>query len=383
MVAAELDKLPKRKLIMAFPVREALAVPFKVQTEDKGMFEDLASMHLEKIGVRPNVGAGRLTDVFSAGQADGQTTLLNIVLAAPEEDAMPLKTPQEFDVSPRFFPLSGSAVTLWRELGRWVFAISNDGYLTYFQSLPGDGLGMDAVRDIYLALSQLSIQGVDLEMKKATVWTNGHISDPTDEMIQTFGKLLNAEVVTEPKPRPILPENISKIVPANVRAERRMKADKQKRNILIAAVLLLYFGLIGYFAYGYFTLSKKVKKQEKQLADVNFEHLDIGLFNADWDELSPLVKGEHWPLNTLYHSTGLIPVSQLSEVRIKVFEATTERIYLDGEAQDIKQASALGEKLKKKFPDHEWKAPVTVTDTKTNRWKFRFEGNLIGSEIGL
>ena len=382
-VAADLDKLPKGKLIMGFPVREALAVPFKVQTADKAMFDDLADMHLEKVGVRPDIGAGRLTDVFSAGQSDGHTTLLNVVLAAPEDGTMPLTAPQQFDISPRFFPLPGSAVTLWRELGRWVFAISNHGKLTYFQSLPGAELGMDAVRDIRLAISQLSIQGVELEMDYAKVWTTGHSSDPSDEMIQSFGKLLGAEVVAESKPRPILPENISRIVPADVRAEQRMRAEKQKRNMLIAAVLLVYLGLIGYFAYGYWGLSKEVEKQEKELEGVNFAHADIGLFNSDWDELAPMLEDQNWPLNTLYRSTELIPISQVSDVRLKVFEANTERIYLDGEATDIKQASALGEKLKKKFPNHAWKAPVIGTDTKTNRWKFRFEGNLIGSETEL
>jgi len=32
LVAADLEQIPKGKLVMGFPVREALAVPFKVQT---------------------------------------------------------------------------------------------------------------------------------------------------------------------------------------------------------------------------------------------------------------------------------------------------------------------------------------------------------------
>ncbi len=382
-MASELDKFPKGKLLMGFPVREALAVPFKVQTEDESMFEDLAAMHLEKIGIRPELDAGRLTDVFSAGHEDGQTMLLNVVLAAPEHGAMPLTAPQQFDVSPRFFSLPGNAVTLWRELGRWVFAISSKGHLTYFQSLPGAELGMDAVRDIRLALSQLSLQGVNLEMDHATVWTTGHGSDPSDDLIQSFGKLLNAEVLAEPKPKPILPETLSKLVPADVRAEQRMKAEKRKRNILIAAALLIYLGLIGYFAYDYFGLNKQTQDLERELATVNLEHAEIGLFNQGWDELSNLVDDMNWPLNTLKQSAELIPLKQISDVRFKVFEANDGRIYIDGEASDIKQASALGENLKKKFVDYEWKQPDIDPDSKTNRWKFRFEGNMIGSETGL
>ena len=36
MQASALEKIPAGRLVMGFPVREALAVPFKVQTDDKG-----------------------------------------------------------------------------------------------------------------------------------------------------------------------------------------------------------------------------------------------------------------------------------------------------------------------------------------------------------
>jgi len=379
--AAGLDKIPKGRLIMGFPVREALAVPFKVQTEDEAMFADLATMHLEKIGVRPEVEAGRLTDVFPAGQDDGQSTLLNVVLAAPEDGTMPPSAPSLFDVSPRFFPLPGNAVTLWRELGRWVFAISSDGHLTYFQSLPGTNLGTDAVRDIRLALSQLSIQGVSLKMENATVWTTGQSSDPSDETVQALGKALDAEIIAQPKPRPILPEKISQLVPADVRAEQRMKAEQQKRNLLIAAVALIYLGLVGFFAWQYYQLDFELKAQDKELAQINLRHGDIGLFNQDWDDLSSLVDDRHWPLNALKRSADLIPPAQIKDLRFKVFESTNTRVYISGETTEIKQASAFGEKLKRSLGEYEWKPPIIGADAKTNRWKFTFEGNLKGSEI--
>ena len=67
LLASEIESVPSAGLIMGFPVRQALAVPFKVQTDDEAMFEDLATMHLEKSGIRPEEDAGRLTDCFLAG----------------------------------------------------------------------------------------------------------------------------------------------------------------------------------------------------------------------------------------------------------------------------------------------------------------------------
>ena len=62
-----LEKIPSGRLLQAFPVRDVLAVPLRVQTADESMFEDLAAMHLEKSGVRVEQDAGRLTDVFYVG----------------------------------------------------------------------------------------------------------------------------------------------------------------------------------------------------------------------------------------------------------------------------------------------------------------------------
>jgi len=374
--ASALEKIPSGRLLMGFPVREALAVPFKVQTEDPSMFEDLASMHLEKSGIRPEADAGRLTDAFPAGHEDGQTLLLSVVLSAPVEGTMPLRAPSEFDISARCFPMAENAVTLWRELGRWVFAITSGGRLTYFQSLPGTQLASDAIRDIRLALTQLSLQGVNLHMDKAIVWMSGQNSDPSDEDIQAFGKELDAEISAEPKPSPVLPHPMSRLVPADVRAEQRMKAEKQKRNILIAAVLLAYLGIAGYFAYNYIQLSSKLKEQDAKLKTVKLEHGDIGLHNADWDQLAPVVESQHWPLQLLQRTATLIPPGQ--DLRFKVYEASRERIILRGETGDLKLASSYAEKLRRALSDYEWSLPPAESDSKTNRWKFNYEGTLKG-----
>ena len=381
MQASGIEKIPSGRLLMGFPVREALAVPFMVQTDDEGMFEDLASMHLEKSGIRPEPDAGRLTDVFSAGHADGQTTLLSVVLSAPAEGSMPLRAPSQFDISARFYPMAGNAVTLWRELGRWVFAITSGGKLTYFQSLSGSELGQDAVRDIRLALTQLSLQGVKLDMDKAVIWTSGHASDPGDEVIQAFGKDLGAEISAEPKPRPVPPSPMSRLVPADVRAEQRLKAERQKRNLVIAAILIAYLGIAGYLGYDYYKLNKAHKKQQAELKRVKLEHADIALFNADWNQLAPVVDSQHWPMTALERCFRAIPPGPPQNLRFTVFEATPQRITIRGEANEIKLATVFGEKLRRALKDYQWSLQVPKADNKTNRWNFTYEGTLKGEDI--
>lgn len=376
VMASEIESIPSGRLAMAFPVREALAVPFKVQTDDEAMFDDLSSMHLEKTGIRPEMDAGRLTDVFPAGWEDGQTSLLSVVLSAPAEGTMPLRAPAEFDVSARLFPMSENVVTLWRELNRWVFAVTSGGKLTYFQSLSGSALSVDAVRDIRLALAQLNLQGVSLDIEKAVVWTTGHDSDPADDTVQELGKELGVEISAEPKPRPVLPDSMSRLVPADVRAERRAKAEKQKRNIIIAAILIAYLGIAGYLAYDYFQLNSEVKKQQVRIKNLKLSHGDIGLFKNDWASLAKSVDSQRWPIQLLHRSATARPAGQNLNLRFTEFEATRTGISIEGEAMNEKLASNFGERLKRALKDYEWKLPPAREDAKTNRWKFSYTAAL-------
>jgi len=374
--ASGLESIPPGRLLMGFPVRQALAVPFKVQTDDDAMFEDLASMHLEKSGIRPESDAGQLTDVFTAGYEDGQTTLLCVVISKPAADAMPMLPPNAFDISARFFPMAADAVTIWRELGRWVFAVNRGGYLAYFQSLSGGSLGSDMIRDIQLAITQLGLQGVNLAINQVVLWKSGHHSDPTDEEIKIFGNELGAKINHEPKPLPVMPDRMSHIVPADVRAHQRFKQERQKRKLIIAAVLVVYFGMAGYFAYDYFQLSRKLEKQNERLKGVRNQHLDIGLFNADWDQLAPVVDSQHWPLQLLYRAATIIPSTQ--GLRFKLFEASRDRIVIRGEAVEVELTSDYASKLRRALPDYQWSLPPAVPDNKTDRWKFTYEGTMEG-----
>lgn len=374
--ASEIEDIPTGLVVMGFPVREALAVPFKVQTDDQAMFEDLASMHLEKSGIRPEENAGRLTDVFPAGHQDGQTTLLAVVLSAPAPDSLPLPAPGAFDISARFFPMADNAITLWRELGRWVFAINSLGELTYFQALSGDKLSGETIRDVFLALTQLGLQGVNLELRKAVVWQSGLASDPSDEEIRAFGNQLGTEVSVEPKPQPVLPDPISRIIPANARNERRIHREKKKRNTVLIAALLVYLAIAGYFGYDYLQLSRALSKQDEKINDLRQEHGHIALFNADWEQLAPVVDSHHWPLQLLYRAATLIPASQ--DLRFKVFEASRDRIIIRGESADLNVASTYAQKIRRALQDYDWELPPASADNKTKRWIFNYEGNLRG-----
>lgn len=372
LLASEMEKLPSGALVMGFPVREALAIPFQVQTQDESMFEDLAAMQLEKIGIRPELDAGRLTDVFAIARQEGESSLLSVVLAAPVEEAMPTTSPGAFDISARFFPMEENTITLWCELGRWVFAVTHGTQLAYFQSLPGTGVSADAVREVRLALQQLQLQGVHFDIGKAVVWTTGRSDEPSQQMISEFGSKLGVQVEVMDKPQPVMPLAVSRIVPADVKAEQRMRAMRMQRNLGIAAVLLLYIGIASYFGWNYWNLSQEVKQMDTELTEVRLQHKDIGIFQSEWDQLSPVVDSRHWPLTVLQEAHSVIPPKQ--GLGFTVFEGRYGSINIQGEAGTVKLISSFGSKLRRRLSDYQWVIPPAELDTKKNRRKFNFDG---------
>lgn len=376
-LVSEIEKIPAGPLVMGFPVREALAIPFKVPTVDESMFEDLAAMQLEKIGIRPDPHAGVLDDYFHAGQHEEESSLLSVVLSPPAEGSMPRRTPSSFDISARMFRMEDNAVTFWCELGRWVFAVTSMGHLTYFQSLAGTGVTQDAVREVRLALSQLKLQGVDLQVDKAVVWQS-----KGDRQLDAEGESYLTETLDLPlyfvdKPPPVLPARISRLVPADVRAEQRMRQERIKRNLGIAAILVIYLGLVAYLAYDYIEVDGALKEQAAELDVIRADHGDIGEFNDEWDQLAPVVESQNWPLTVLKRSAGLISANQ--DLRFKVFDAKVGQVTIRGEAGDIKLTSAYAGRLRRSLSGFDWSLPPAEPDAKTNRWKFNYEGILEGS----
>ena len=383
ILASELDKISASaaRITMGFPLRELLAVSFKVPTKDESLFAGLAEMHLEKAAIRPEEDAGVITDVFKVGEDEDGTDLLSVVLSAPSPEQMPVSSPGSFDVSARFFPLASHTITLWREFGRWCFAVSGGaqgGALLYFQSLSNSHLDTSAARDVRLAMAQLQIQRFTSDSKSVIVWRDGSSGDPSDNEVLEFGKQLGLEIVAEQKPLPIFPGQVSRLVPADVKAEQRMKAERIRRNGMIAVALIAYLGLIGYFAYQYSTQKKEIDLQAKELKGLEQEYQVVSAFSDDWEQLSPIVDSQQWPTSLLQRAHAQLQRGQ--DIRFETFEARREEISIQGNGSDLTQVTRFGEKLARSMKDYDWSTPSAQSDNKTDRWRFNYTGTLKGLE---
>ena len=332
-ILGELTGLPGGDLAMLFPVRAFHALPFRAASTDDELFEDLATMHAERLGVRADPMAGQLSDTFEVWKEEDSTVLLHAVLRKPAEGELPLRTPKEFDLSPRAYDVQGNALCVWKELGRWVFACYSSGKLLYCQGTASTTAApdRDVLQEIRLAVGQLGMQGLKFEPSSIHIW-------PPEGELGEAGELADAFRVTPQvsrRPDPRLPEHLSSLLPADVRAARAQRAQRNQRAALAAMAALAYLGVVGWLGYGHWQEARKLKKLSKEVAEAESGGAAVvGEHNARWEELGAVVDAKLNPLQIMNSIHAAIPKN--TGLRLK----TADLNVAAGEIQIIGNAPA-------------------------------------------
>ena len=369
--AGEITDIPSGELTMLFAVKSLTAVPMRVTSDDDALFPDLAALHAERLGIRPDPMAGQLSDVFVVAREAENTALLSVFLRSPADGELPPRGPKGFDISARAFPITGEALTIWREFGRWVFAVFHQGNLVYCQATAVDAAQPDAAlaREIRLSLLQLAMQGLDFQPTRIIVWSGAETLD-TSELRATF----TAPVEHSPRPAPVLPEPLSKLLPADVRAARR--AARQRRNILAAVVaaVLVYLGVIGWAGYSIWQGTSESRKLIAEAAQVAPEGEAYALHIAKWDELAPAIELASSPVDILHRIATCIPPN--SGLRLKTAEITATEVKLTGEAPQFQAVKTFSLNLSKnnELAHFTWETPEP--NQSTLGWDFVFSAEI-------
>jgi len=345
LLALEVSEKISGPVQMALPVRQLSSLPFKAQTEDLSILEDLAMMHLEKNGSRPALDGGQLSDHFVYGKSGEETLLTAVVLNPPQEGQLPRRSPQAFDLSPRCLPLVEGKVVVWRELGRWVFAIGRPSGVLYFQCFSGDRLDERGGNDVRLALTQLQIQGVIAPFPDGViVWSHGSASDARPEELESFSRGLGLPASSAPKPAPSWPAPPSRLLPADVRAERMEKKNKRNRTIMIAAAVLAYLGLVGFLYFNLKSAREDVEVAQRKASSLGPEAERLQVHLDKWDELGPVVDNEFYPYEVLFRIVQALPNTKTERlIRLKSVEVINQFKDVDGGRQMIRKITVIGQ----------------------------------------
>ena len=367
----DLTEIPAGDLTLLFAVKSLTAVPMRVTSEDDALFGDLAAMHAERLGLRPDPLAGQLTDVFVIGREAENTALLAVFLRTPGDGDLPLRGPKGFDISARAFPATGDTLALWKEFGRWVFAVFYQGKLVYCQATAVDARRPDEAlcREIRLSLMQLGMQGLEVEPSRTVVWTRDESTDPA-VLVNAF----KVPVDIVPRPAPVVPDPLSKLLPADVRAARR--AALRRRNITLgaAAVAVLYFGLIGWLSYGLWQGTAQAKKLLRQAHEINPDAEAFTVHKAKWEELSQVIDLNNSPVDILYRVSTCIPPN--SGLRLQNADVSATEIKLKGEAPQLQAVNTFSLKLQKNpdLTNFNWKTPEPTQSVRG--WEFLYDATV-------
>lgn len=363
--AGDVTGIPSGDVLLFFPVKAITAIPMKVTSEDDSLFPELAAMHAERLGMRPDPMAGQLTDTFIIAR-DGETTaLLAVHLRPPVEGDLPTRSPKEFDISARAFPLSGDCLALWKEFGRWVFVLSHQGKIVYCQatSVSSTEPDDDLVREIRLAQIQLSLQGIELDPEHVVLWTH-----PESSPGALAGAFQCPVSITE-RPTPTPPSPRSKLLPADVRAARRTALRRRNTILAVAAVVVAYLGLIGWLGYGLWQTQAKTKRLETQARNLAPDRESYELHQTKWTELAHAVDLTHSPVDILYRISRCIPPGGL---RLKIAEISAVEISLSGEGTQPAAVNQFNQSLKKSNDLREFVWQTPEANSSTRGWEFSY-----------
>ena len=366
---SEIDKLPPGEVILFFPIKALTALPMQVHTGDDSLFADLAETHAERLGFRPDPFAGQLTDVFPLFTNSETSTILSVILRTPETEDLPKKSPKAFDISARAFQVKGNLLSLWRELGQWVFAIHKEGKLIYCQATSSSAASPDdsLAREIRIAIAQLSLQGLDASPSRATVWS----SDPETDTSH-ISKTLSLQTDLQPRPAPVLPDPLSKLLPADVRAARREATKRRNLTLAIAAVAIAYFGTIGYLGYQLWKTNSTTKELNARVAQVSPEGEAYALHISKWDELEYAIDKNYNTVDILSRVARSIPPN--SGLRLKTADISPTEIRLIGEAPQARSVNQFSQNLTKNndLAAFDWQLPEPKQSSRG--WEFVFTG---------
>ena len=177
-----------------------------------------------------------------------------------------------------------------------------------------------------------------------------------------------------PRPTPTLPDPLSKLLPADVRAARR--AALRKRNIMlgVAAVALLYLGVIGWFGYGLWKDSSETTRLIKAADAAKPEGEAYTQHIAKWDELANAIDLSNSPVDILKRVADCIPPN--SGLRLRTAEISASEIKLIGEAGALQAVNSFSVNLGKSngLTKFTWQRPEP--NQSTRGWEFVYSAEV-------
>lgn len=372
---AELSELkPAAGDLIAIPVRRAFSLCLWIPADDPSVFRDLVLTQLEMRGL---AGRSREDTTFSCREISraGNEALVQVtVLPAHLASRYWHGDVTDYAVSPACLPLEKDSVTIWREQGAWVAAVTRDEKLLHFQSLAEPSADESMAMEVWMMLAPLEA-GNMIEAHPRIVFYRQD-GDEIDPAAWNRGGDAAVSVLDLPPPvRPLSPLGSIPIAVRDLQVQKKKSAQRQRLAFIGAAV---YLALVLLLAGQTLWLHWQARRLQ---AEIDRDAPAVVATKAamdKWAALQPTLEPSTYPLEILFQISRLLPKDG---VRLTLFEMNLDRVLIQGEASTLAAALKFQDDLKKSTelePLYDWTAegPKQLPNGST---RFQIDGTRRGS----
>ncbi len=340
---------------VALPTRLVIFERFTFPSLDRSELEGMVRLQLEKTLPYPVEETTHCFQILAPSRDPGaefaepgaaaapESTVVVCVLHNPavESFCMPLlhrrRFPERLSVWAMHVaaqaPAAGAACGLWQEEEEVVFAVFENGILSFTEMIASPDSLLD---DFPQVLMGAELAGASTEFCAVLL-------DPAlDRFREPIAGLLNApfhELVFETLPV----EGPIDLTLEAWRAELVRQEGRRKLKMRLATVGLAYAALL-LLALAYLgILGRQLRSVQNELAAVQPQVDDVIARQARWRSLEAAIDQRRFTVELLYQVFQGLPSP---EVRITQFDESPTQFTVEGEAPDASQAIQLGEKLK-------------------------------------
>ena len=290
----------------------------------KGQPEHLRSMgllHLERMGIKAEDDEAGVQVRNMQGKEGAYLTRILALKELPTPLTDTARLPDEVTLHALCYPLVQNSLTIFRELGRLVVAITSGSQLIYCTPLSANRLDDHALAELNNICLQLGFQGVLGRLESIVLWI-----DEGD--IMQIQRVTGLTAYRCDMPAPTMPERGSSLLmPQDVISERQSQTSRSKTRFMalatgtvIAAAIALVATLTSLALQERNLLREKVASLTPRASRV-MDH------KKAWHEVAPAVDPTTWPQQLLLHC--MEPESS-KEASITHWEWTPERMSLRG-----------------------------------------------------
>jgi hypothetical protein len=339
------------KRVLVLPVAHVWVMPAWLKG-DAALVNDMALLHLERLGVRVDEPERALSLIEVTVKEEARLLTMLALKDQPTPLAVNSALPDEVQVSAARLPLPPSSITVWRELGRLVFGITSGDKLVYASPLTANRFDERAIGELNNACLQLGFQRVLGRVEGVMLWLAEGEGD-----LQGIERATGLPVRREDMPAWSAPLRFGGgLMPLDLHLAKQMSDTRSKQRVMalsaglvVAAVAAVMMVMITLALGEQTMLREKVAEMSPKAARV----LDQ---KRAWQEAAPAVDPSQGPMQFLL---GLQEPATASEVTLMHLEFTPERVIVRGHTRDASTALQYSQEIQEgeMLLAYDWEAP--------------------------